>query len=146
MKLAVSPSKLAPLLHILVPILHHIVILLWVIVNLLNYHYKNEASLDIVPRRRVHLLDINVSLADKSFSFSSAVWKLKCRLRDNVAGLYKWMHTSFSCTNIIQRTHAHIDIHAERGHGRKKVVKISGYSLVLGARWICQAVIEKILC
>lgn len=94
MKLAVSPSKLAPLLHILVPTsqYYHIITSYW---KLLNYHYKNEASLDTTPRRRVHLLDINVSLAHESFSFSSAVWKLKHRLRGNITRLLyrEDMHT-----------------------------------------------------
>jgi len=45
--------------------------------------------LDTVPKRRVHLLEINDSLALESFSFSSAVWKVKSWLRENITGLFK---------------------------------------------------------
>lgn len=42
---------------------------------------KNNNLYEILPRRRVHLLENIVSATGESFNFSCAAWKLKPRLR-----------------------------------------------------------------
>lgn len=77
MKLAVSPSKLAPLLHILVPTSIHQTKLAVTFKPLgRSYIIHNEMLVTFptdVPRRRVDLLEINVIVAGIFFSLSFPV-------------------------------------------------------------------------